>query len=246
VCEWLVDVLPFNTVALDVQLSPTMEAGPVQRCIELQLYDEFVGCETPAAAISGTYTFGLPFDLPGRSSRVLIDVPAGDYRCATARDPLHTLRSVCDLEIVDGVYRARFVGDPARGGNWLVGGDLNGDGAVDLLDFDLYVTQSGQPLNQNTSCSTPAPHADINADGLVDVLDLAFIEVHQGSRDAIGCCEIAPELAPVTVDEAMLRRGDVNGDGRLDGDDVAAYLAGRRPAGHKLPPRPADARGTAR
>ena len=234
VCEWRVEVLPFNTIELDLQLSPTVEAGPVQRCVELRFYDEFVDCESPAVDVLRTFTFGLPFDLPGRSSRVLIEVPAGDYSCATARDPLHTLRSVTDLEIVNGVYHARFVGDPARGGNWLVGGDLNGDGAVDGLDFDLFLTLDGQPANQNTNCATPAPHGDINGDGMVDFLDLAFIEDHMSLRDTFGCCDGGVKSAPATLDAAALQRRDAhgNGDGRFGGDDVGAYPAGRGTAGH--------------
>ncbi len=57
----------------------------------------------------------------------------------TARDPLHTLRSVSALDIVDGRYMAIFKGDPTFGENWLIGGNLDGN-------------RVGEPLGQVVAC----------------------------------------------------------------------------------------------
>jgi hypothetical protein len=50
----------------------------------------------------------------------------------------------------------------------LLGGDVNGDGAIDILDLVTVGAQFG-------STSPTPPEADINADGVVDIIDIVLI-----------------------------------------------------------------------
>jgi hypothetical protein len=188
-----------------------------------------------------TLDFGLPPDPPGHASHVLLTVPAGQYVCVTARDPLHTLRAAVLPDIVDRVYVAVFAGDPLFGGNWLPGGNLNGDHVIDSLDLGVHATQLGATLDPDTPCAIEGPHADINGDGTVDTLDLEFIAWHFGAQDADACCPggpsavMTPPITEISVRKleqmglGHYRRADINGDGLLNRDDLIAALAGQRP-----------------
>jgi hypothetical protein len=168
-------------------------------------------------------------------------VPAGRYFCAAARDPLHTLRAASDLEIVDGMYTAKFRGDPAYGGNWLIGGNLNGDHSIDVLDFGLYLSQFGATVDPDTPCGTTSPHADINGDGAIDAFDFSFVDANLGRGDVGYCCPggagstAATPVTEISMGELAelglghLSRADINGDGFLNELDVAAFLQGTRP-----------------
>ena len=83
--------------------------------------------------------------------------------------------------------------------------------------------------------------ADISGDGLIDQIDMSFVIQNYLEHDKDACCPDgrggAP-AAPVTrisiIDlEAMglgrLRSADLNQDGLLDADDIAAFLKGRMP-----------------
>jgi hypothetical protein len=132
--------------------------------------------------------FGYPFNLPGRATSVLIEVPAGTYQCVAARDPKHTLRSVSAMQVQGGRYVAGFVGDPRAGGNWLIAGDLDGNGVINETDEALFQTQNGSSIPPQSLCGAPDLHADFNGDGSVDTADSAFIQRHFLATDAAGCC----------------------------------------------------------
>ncbi|UCE60117.1 MAG: hypothetical protein JSU63_22070 [Phycisphaerales bacterium] len=195
-CCWSVDVRAEHTVEVNVQLSPNMDAGPLERCIEFEVY---ASCPE-AHRLEKTLSFGLPFDLPGYALRTTFEIPAGQYGCATARDPLHTLRSATSLEIQGNKYVVSFLGDPLMGGSWLVGGDLNGDGIIDNTDmqvwqdeFDTVYDSNGDDVpDGDTSCEMAgtrgAFHADINGDGVVDAVDESFIILNFAAEDVQGCC----------------------------------------------------------
>jgi hypothetical protein len=138
-------------------------------------------------------------------------------------------------------------------GKDLLGGDLNDDDRVDILDFGLFVGQfgadydsdlDGQP-DGNAPCGTTSPHADFNGDGTVDSLDLSFITVNFLLEGEPPCCAAAaasggavrPDhpIAAISLGKldacglGHLAVADLTGDGSLDPADIAAFLAGARP-----------------
>ncbi len=238
ICSWDVGVSRANLVELDLQLSPRVIAETFHRCIELEFFSDCVTVPTLAAQ---TVRFGLPFDLPGYATEVPIKVPAGNYFCVTARDPLHTLRSAATPEIVDTRYVLDFTGDPFFGGRWLVGGNLNGDNLIDSLDLALFRDQYLSTVDIDTPCGTAPVHSDINGDGIVDVLDFSFIDLNFLAHDKAACCPGGASAAaaspmteiPLRDLESMglghLIDGDLNGDGVLGVDDIVAWMQGQRP-----------------
>ena len=236
-CDWRVFVEDQNCVQIDIQLGYVdaeypIAAGPLERCIEFEFYTDCVGLPE---VVRKVITFGGIFNDPGWVRDVLVCVPPGKYACVTARDPLHTLRSTADMEIDGNVWRARFIGDPQLGGNWLRGGNLDGDRRIDILDLGIVRSQYGETRNPNTTCETPGPHADINGDGMVDAGDEGFVtdEANWLAIDKLTCCaeepsaERAEPVTEISIDE-LRRRGlgrlgvaDTNGDGVLNTEDFA-------------------------
>ena len=180
----------------------------------------------------------------------------GPYSCITARDQLHSLRSCVWAECANGVYTAVFTGDPASGGNRLITGNLDGykkenpeasHDVVDILDFGHLVAGLDALSDPHTPCGTMGPHADINGDGEVDGLDFSKIAMNfllssapccGGGTTAgitVGRTEVSVrELRQMGLGELAV--GDLNNDGWLDLDDMAAFKAGARP-GKKPSPR---------
>ena len=130
----------------------------------------------------------------------------------------------------------------AFGGNWLVGGNLDQNRMIDVLDFALYFSQEFSNLDPDTPCGTQGPHADINGDGIVDTLDWSFIQMNYLSTDKASCCPEAGASArstPVTDISVkdLVRMGldhlsiaDLNDDGRVNSEDIAAYMNGVSPS----------------
>ena len=247
VCAWSVEVRTQNPVAVDIQLSPTLSRNPADqpltRCIEFEFYSN---CIEQPEVVQQSVDFGLPYNLTGFAKGVEIKAPAGQYACATARDPLHSLRSVSSLQVIDGRFFARFEGDPFFNGNWLVAGNLDGNSVIDVVDFGVFIEQFLTLRGKSTPCGTPGHHADINGDGIVDALDLSFISLNFLKSDKGSCCpgavasEARPGRTSVPVEElrrldlSQADRMDVNRDGSFDMSDVAAFLRGelsRKPAG---------------
>ena len=232
-CSWTVTINPANLFNVTVQFSPSMVPGPLNRCIEFEF---FSNCIESPNVVRQYLQFGLPFSLPGQASNVAFKVPSGKYACVTARDPLHSLRAVSDIVIVDGEkFTASFIGDPFFGGNWLVGGNLNGDHVIDILDFGIFVAEQLRVVPADTMCEMAGPHADINGDGIVDPIDLLFISNNFFEADKNSCCPgaAAAETAPVfelVVDEldelglGNLREADLNHDGFVNYEDLLSAL----------------------
>lgn len=242
-CAWTVEVRRQNAVEVDLELSPRMSTDPrlqpLTRCIEFQF---FSNCVESPAVVRESIAFGLPFNLTAHAANVQIKAPAGQFACVTARDPLHTLRSVSDLVVADGKYHAVFKGDPFFGGNWLINGNLNGDDVIDILDFGTLLDQYLSQLPPDATCELAERNADINGDGLVDALDLSFIAMNFLDADKDSCCPDAvaslrrAPLTSISVEEAAQRgvrnaaRADLNGDGVIDLQDMAELMrSGRVP-----------------
>ncbi|MCH8148564.1 MAG: hypothetical protein IH987_11305, partial [Planctomycetes bacterium] len=149
ICSWVVSVSSANTVVSELQFAPTVTPGPLHRCIEFEF---FANCVEESEIIREDINFGLPYDLPGTAKQVFFKVAANKYICVTARDPLHSLRSVAETQIDGDHWLVRFQGDPSLGGNWLVGGNLDGNRVIDVLDLGYVRAHMGETLGAGTSC----------------------------------------------------------------------------------------------
>ncbi|MGB0715106.1 MAG: hypothetical protein ACPGXK_04460 [Phycisphaerae bacterium] len=250
--EWQVVVTDQHALDVEVQLSPTVVGDPISRCIDFAFYSD---CVQSPNLFSADLNFGFPLNFPGKWSGEL-KVPKGQYACITAKDRLHSLRSVSDVDCVDDTLVAQFKGDPIFDGNWLVQGNLdcwkaNGNGdTIDILDFGMFVSQYLEDLDPNTPCGAEGPHSDINGDGVVDGADFAFISQNFLATSKNSCCEdgaaAQPNPAVVSISVKDLRRrglgefavADLNADGVVDPHDMTAFQVGRRPLRTGFGPRP--------
>jgi hypothetical protein len=236
------------TLTLDAQLSSTMANGPFTRCVTLDLW----GCNAPGGPLHATVSQNVTFS-GGMANNALMNIPGGAWDCVTVRDGLHTLRSTDDtMTTVNGIdYDASVVGSRASGGHWMLGGNLNNDNFIDVLDFGVFINRFLTPANPNTVCGTPSPDANINGDNVVDLVDFVFVQVNALQASEPGCCGTvaaasAGPIMSISVNDLRkmgmgeLRNADLNRDGMLDGNDIAAFLSGARP--NQPPLRKAPAR----
>jgi hypothetical protein len=250
-CGWTVNVTDETTMDVDVQFQPTILNDDMDRCIEFEFY---ANCVEAPDIFQVDMHFGGPFDLTGKAT-VPMKVPAGQWACLAARDPLHTLKSVSGVDCgADGILYAYFEGDPLLGGNWLVGGNLDGSPVIDILDFGAFIGQYLSAVDGgNTPCGTGGPNADINGDGTVDLLDFNFIQMNFLDDDKEICCPSGGggAGAPVPVTDisvaelearglAHLTVADLNHDGRVNLDDMAAFMNGQMPNRSARPSRNAN------
>jgi hypothetical protein len=268
---WTVMVSDNQTLDVEVHLQPVINnTGIFNRAITFELYNDCVSDPIEECAVM---QFQGPFNFPGHAHGSL-KVDKGNFLCLTARDNLHTLRSIVsgdDLSCVNNHWTAIFKGDPIQGGNWLIGGNLDGKKAdatygdintINILDFGMFMAElaagaSYEP-NGDTDCNTAFPHGDINADGAVDNLDYAFLVDNFLVNSKGLCCPapgagINPESNPITeISVKELRRmgyssaivADLNADGKVNLDDMAAYMQGVKPVQQAKPERDGKGRGT--
>ena len=235
-----VTVDSFNTLNVSVELA-AVDPTVFDRCIEFELVP--AGGGSPVIA-------GATMSFSGGVASASLDVPCGDYSCITARDTRHTLRATDndDFAIVGTDYYADFMSSPGDN-DALVGGNLNGDLFIDILDFGVFISQFGLSPGADSPCGTPAPHADISGDGLVNAADYTFIQLNflgmnearcDGSFFLASNGPLSPAAAPrpitrISVAELISRglgdlaQGDLNDDGVLDQGDLGAFFAGARP-----------------
>ena len=269
---WTVSVNDETSLEVEIQLSPTMQTKPgggITRCIKFEVFNN---CVQAPLVFEEDVVFGGLFDLIGHFNGAIKIPSAVQPACITARDQKHTLRSCylvgdedCDE---NGVLHAVYKQDPFFGGNWLIGGNLDGwkksnpqasHDIIDILDFGSIVAEwmksydsNGDTIaDGNTPCGVfPGNHADINGDGLVDPLDYSFISMNflEDSKDC--CCPGSSSLGNVVGrteisvrelfenDMADLAVADLNSDGMVNLADMAALMQGVRPAN-----KPADRDG---
>lgn len=246
---WTVEVSDQVSMDIHIQLEPliTPHAEGMTRCIEFCLYG---ACTDQPSCFTENVLFDGLYNYVGKAGGT-IKVPKGKWGCITAQDQLHTLRSgdipTCD----EGHLIARFKGDPAYGGNWLIGGNLDGwkkDNAkasldtIDILDFGQFVSQFQVCYTGPTPDCHDGPNADINGDGCVTQADYNFILRNFLVSSKGVCCgpqagaSEAPALVEVSVDELNqmglgdLAVADLNGDGVVNAQDMDAFTQGARPA----------------
>jgi hypothetical protein len=241
--EWVVNVPEKLSMEAEIHLGGGLMLGdPLSRCICFDFYADCVQAPTNWCA---TLDFGFPYEFAGRW-RGELEVSLGPYACLAARDPFHTLRSVSDVECVDNVLVAAFEGDPALGGNSLIGGNLDGWSTssnadiIDILDFAILIEQYLAELDPNTTCKPDQSHADINGDGIVDAPDFVFISQNFLAQSKNTCCEetvAGTEVPLASVSLKQLRRwglehlavADLDGSGVVDAADMTAFARGVLP-----------------
>jgi len=256
-CGFDVVVEPVNELAVTVELEPNIApTGTLTRCVTFEVWE----CGGPSSIeVSAEIDFDVTFVGPGNSAigTAVIDVPCGSYTCITARDKLHTLRRTDETFGISGTqYVADFTGNPAGGGDWLIGGNLNDDTFIDILDFGIFSSQFNTSPGKDTTCADAGPHADISGDGVVNNLDFSFIQLNFLKFHEANCCGQPLRMADggeagqaddgpvtsITVRElrqrglSHLAAGDLNRDGVLDEQDIAAFVEGVVP--QPIPPRP--------
>ncbi|MBU0717114.1 MAG: HYR domain-containing protein, partial [Planctomycetes bacterium] len=247
-CDFDVTVEGYNELAVTVELSPTLldpDPGPgdtVTRCITFELW-ECPGTD-PVAVISEELVFSVDTGVPHIGTATLQVPCQNNYTCITARDELHSLRSTDndDFGIVGTEYVADFTDRSGTGSDddSLLQGNLNDDYVIDIVDFGSFIVRWGQMVDPDTDCPVTDIHADINASGEVDTADFTFIQIHFLAEREANCCG-QPDLVGdeprdrISVAElcqlglAELVPADLNGDGWLDTDDMAAFADGARP-----------------
>jgi len=247
---WTVEISDQTSLDIHVQLEPPLFADEITRCIEFCLYGN---CLEAPYCFSDDVLFGGLYNYVGKANGT-IKVPKGKWGCITAQDQLHSLRS-CDVpDCIDGNLMARFKGDPAYGGNWLIMGNLDAYkkagpsydpnaslDVIDILDFGKFVASflATYDVSRTYGCHE-GPHADINGDGIANALDYAYIvrNFMVSSKDC--CCgpsaaDLPPALSEVTIEELRqmgqgdLAVADLNGDGVLNAADMDAFAQGVRP-----------------
>jgi hypothetical protein len=177
-------------------------------------------------------------------------------------DQRHSLRAVADMVCADGVYSALFKGDPDYfGGNWLTQGNLDafkkepgvGLDVIDIRDFAVFAGQYLATPDPNAYCANKhdGPHADINGDGVVNGLDFAFIMRNFLEHSKDSCCPDGIGGVDVGLTEISVRdlpreqrAADINGDGLVNTDDMAAFMNGNAPEAQKRQGRSPNLRGS--
>ena len=250
-CSFTVTNSGLNQLQVTVEFN-TGFAGTVTRCITFELYGSASCPANTPVVVSADFVFSGP----GPVTQML-SVPCGDYTCITARDRLHSLQRTDndDFGVSGAMYTANFT---ASGGgpddDSLVGGNLNDDSYIDIIDFAIYVNRFGVSYDSNadtandgsTPCAwTPTPmgprHADISGEGLVDTADFTFVQINFLEFGEADCCGVVSTMggAPRTwISVAELHSlglggaatADLTHDGRIDNADITAFATGGRPA----------------
>ena len=196
-------VEPYQVVRVTPSLNGAMlGSGPRTLAFDV------VGQASETRAVGFTLAQGDPVDL---------HVPvAASAPCLTVRDTLRTLATRMEPAVQGAVYVASGT---------LVGGDSNGDNAVDILDFGLFVGDVGILTARES-------RSNFNADLLVSSADFTFITLsflRSGESCAPGAQGRTP-LDRVTVKQLRrmglgdLAAADLNHDGALDTADIAWAL----------------------
>jgi len=186
-----------SELAVTVELASVIDTGlpdpsSLTRCITFELFD----CLGLSTVISSEITFTVQSGMPTIGTATLT-VPCNIYTCITAQDPLHTLRRT-DVDnfgtrpIIGLQYVADFSDRTGIGGDndALLGGDLNTDGFVDILDYVMFLNRIGTNYGTgNTTCATASPHADLSGNGKVEIEEFTFIQINFLSGSELNCCD---------------------------------------------------------
>ncbi|MGD8450512.1 MAG: HYR domain-containing protein [Phycisphaerae bacterium] len=251
ICTFDVVIVDLSALEVTIEMQVNIPTeGMLDRCLLFELWNcdmpelppvEYEAMLTFVDSGDGSHTVGL-------AHAVLTDIPAGDYTCITARDPLHTVRrtlSAPDFGLQDGMYRADFV----TADKLLISGNANGDCVIDVRDYGVFVCLSGTHFDSNgdgvddgnTPCgmwdphaAPPRFHADFSGNGVVWQEDFTYFRNNFLALCEPDCCLLGafggdqPILAISLAELRATGQGefaaaDLNGDGWLDVQDIEAF-----------------------
>ena len=257
-CDWTVTVMEQTTLDVVVQLSPIIAADDLCRCIDFELYADCVvdplvieKCLRFGGMWDHVGHFTEEFKIPAAGQWFCIT--AGD-QLHTLRS---TAYLECVDGVYYAIFKGDpfFSGNWLIGGNldaFKKDNPYASHDVIDILDFGQFVAHYLDVMNPDTCTRAPDGacldcilfpdgHADINGDGIVNALDFAFIQMNfmEHSKDA--CCAGSTADIPTGRTEVSLRElramdlsdlsvADLNGDGLLNMDDMAAFMAGDVPS----------------
>ena len=219
-----VTVNSYHLMNVTVAYAGTDYASSMTRCIGFRVDD--VTLTDVMTFMSGTATATL-------------QLPIGNYNCATADDDLHSLVSQVPVSINGTNYQMNVTGDSA-----LINGDLDDDNVVNVVDWGVLVVRVGMAAAVNTDCTTVGFHADFDGDGTVTNADgnrLLQSFLVQGDT---GCNAFnangGPVVTRISVADLSVIAGmnasaaDMNRDGVVDAKDIAMWtrlqsMPGRQP-----------------
>lgn len=221
------DVAKFNVNKTQAELSVTIPNAAGTRCLTFRFGGDGSGTVPPLER-----SVAVTFD-SGTAQVVLSDIPYNAlWTCLSIKDRLHTLRTTIGLTGSGGQYVPVVPDDVV-----LIGGDLNNDNLVDILDFGVFIGQYGRTVD-GPGCDWVGRHADIDGNGVVGTSDFTFIQANflkKGDADCLnaqvsGLSVGTLPRTSVTVEE--LRRtgvqnpeaADINGDGMVDLWDVSLFV----------------------
>ncbi len=212
-------------LAVNVQLAGAVTAGPFTRCITFEL----VNCDTlDTQVVEAVLAFN------GGFANALIPIVPGEYHCCMARDRLHTLRKTDtdDFGIVGPRYVADFTDQTGGGGDdSLLGGNVNDDAFVDIIDFGQWAIRYGDFPGADTNCTTLPFHVDFSGDGWVLEEDFSFVQINFWLEHEAACCGLVsiqgdrPRTSILVKELLSMGYGelavmDLNADGWYDLTDV--------------------------
>lgn len=214
------NVTTTTIVTLNVQLEGA-SPGPFDRCLTIDLYTTG-SCPNPAVSLQQVVTF-----TDGVGTTVVSGIPCGTYSGISVRDSQHTLRrSAISTPVFDTSDPNNLIATFSDSTNkTLLGGNVNDDEFIDILDFGGYIGAYGQNVGASTSCPTSTLHADFDGGGLVDTADFTFIQsnfLRVRESDPCGNALLAQPVTSISVRELVAKgmwdvaRGDLNRDGMLN------------------------------
>lgn len=224
---------------VNVQLAGSFTGLTFDRCITFELWE----CATPTTLIVEevlTFTDGL-----ASATFTLAPQPVV-YECITARDTLHTLMKEDADDFAFDALNQRYTADftdqsPTGDDDSLLGGNVNDDSYIDIIDFGLWAINYGTDYGTaDTDCSTASPHPDFSGDGVVNENDFSFVQINFFLWDEAACCGLKAAAGNGPVDSISVKRlhklgygelavMDLNHDGWYDMTDIQLWLKGVRP-----------------
>ena len=225
-CIQTVTVSRFNAVDVAVALCGVVAPGPFVRCVRF----EFWNCPAPTPVVVETE---LAFQGGVATGVALVD--CGAYSCITAADPQHTLRRTNhagdERQPVCGEFRRRRLPrwwQPQRRHVDRHPGFRRAHVAVaDARRSEQRLRNAGAARRHQRRWTCQRLRFPVRPDQFPAAQRAGML---RGPEDSAGGPVVRISVAELRARGlGALASGDLNGDGWLDQEDIAAFVAGARP-----------------